>query len=89
MNNWYINQTISAFAAWASLQAIFESKGAVGIVTLQQNFFQTFTKDSTNMEEHMQKFHRIQQELIAWGHYISNTKFTNTLLMCQVVKIPI
>ena len=31
----YINQKMSAFAVWASLQAIFESKGAVGIITLQ------------------------------------------------------
>ena len=30
----YINQTMTAFAVWTSLQAIFESKGAVGIVNL-------------------------------------------------------
>ena len=31
----YINQTMSAFAVWTSLQAIFESKGAMGIVNLR------------------------------------------------------
>ena len=36
-----------------------------------------FTENGTNMEEHM----RIQQELNVRGHYISNTKFANTLLM--------
>ena len=40
-----------------------------------------FAKDSANMEEHVWKLCRIQQELNAWGHYISDTKFTNTLLM--------
>ena len=29
----------------------------------------------------MQKLRRIQQELNTWGHYISGTKFTNTLFM--------
>ena len=76
----YINQTMTAFSVWTSLQVIFESKGTVGIVNLQQDFFQTFAKDSTNMEEHMQKLHGIQQELNAQGHYISDTEFTNTLL---------
>ena len=33
-----------------------------------------------NMEEHMQKLCGIQQELNAWGHYISDTEFVNTLL---------
>ena len=40
-----------------------------------------FTEDGTNMEEHMQKLHGIQQELNVWGHYISDTEFVNTLLM--------
>ena len=31
----YINQTMTAFAVWTSLQAIFESKAAMGIVNLQ------------------------------------------------------
>ena len=31
----YINQTMTAFAVWTSLQAIFESKGAVGIINLR------------------------------------------------------
>ena len=31
----YVNQTMSAFAVWTSLQAIFESKGAVEIINLQ------------------------------------------------------
>ena len=31
----YINQTMTAFAVWTSLQVIFELKGAVGIVNLQ------------------------------------------------------
>ena len=39
-----------------------------------------FAEDSANMEEHVRKLHGIQQELNAWGHYISNTEFTNTLL---------
>ena len=30
----YINQTMTAFAVWTSRQAIFESKGAMGIVNL-------------------------------------------------------
>ena len=30
----YVNQTMSAFAVWTSLQAIFESKGTVGIINL-------------------------------------------------------
>ena len=30
----YINQTMTAFAMWASLQVIFESKGAMGIINL-------------------------------------------------------
>ena len=30
----YINQTMTAFAVWTSLQAIFESKGAMGIINL-------------------------------------------------------
>ena len=30
----YINQTMTASAVWTSLQAIFESKGAMGIVNL-------------------------------------------------------
>ena len=30
----YTNQTMTAFAVWTSLQVIFESKGAVGIVNL-------------------------------------------------------
>ena len=75
----YINQTMSAFAVWTNLQV--ESKGAMGIVNLQQDFFQMFTKDGANMEEHMQKVHGIQQELNMQGHYISDTEFTNTLLM--------
>ena len=33
------------------------------------------------MEEHVQKLRGIQQELNTWGHCISDTKFTNTLLM--------
>ena len=77
----YINQTMTAFAVWTSPQVIFESKGAMGIINLQWDFFWTFAKDSANMEEHMWKLHRIQQELNAQGHYISNTKFMNTLLM--------
>ena len=60
----YINQTMTTFA---SLQAIFESKGAVGIINLRWDFFWTFAKDSANMEEHMQKLCGIQQELNAWG----------------------
>ena len=31
----YINQTMTAFAVWTSLQVIFESKGAVGIINLR------------------------------------------------------
>ena len=31
----YINQTMTAFAVWTSLQVIFESKSAVGIVNLK------------------------------------------------------
>ena len=31
----YINQTMTAFAVWTSLKAIFESKGTVGIINLQ------------------------------------------------------
>ena len=69
----YINQTMTAFAVWTTLQVIFESKGAVGIVNLQRDFFQTFAKDGANMEEHMWKLHRIQQELNVQGHYISDT----------------
>ena len=76
----YINQTMTAFAVWTSLQVIFESKGAMGIVNLQWDFFQAFTEDGANMEEHMWKLHRIQQELNVWGHYISDTEFMNTLL---------
>ena len=72
---------MTAFAVWTSPQVIFESKGAMGIINLQWDFFWTFAKDSANMEEHMWKLHRIQQELNAQGHYISNTKFMNTLLM--------
>ena len=59
----YINQTMSAFAVWTSLQAIFESKCAMGIVNLQWDFFQTFAEDGTNMEEHVWKLHKIQREL--------------------------
>ena len=77
----YINQTMTAFAVWTSLQAIFESKGTVGIVNLQQDFFWMFTKDGANMEEHVQKLRGIQQELNMQGHYISDTEFMNTLLM--------
>ena len=76
----YINQTMTAFAVWTSLQVIFESKGAMGIINLWWDFFQTFAEDGANMEEHMQKLCRIQQELNTHGHYISNTKFANTLL---------
>ena len=76
----YINQTMSAFAVWTSLQAIFESQGTMGIINLWWDFFQTFSKDSTNMEEHVQKLHGIQQELNTWGNYISNNEFANTLL---------
>ena len=31
----YVNQTMTAFAVWTSLQVIFESKSAVGIVNLK------------------------------------------------------
>ena len=61
----YINQTMTAFAVWTSLKAIFESKGTMGIINLQWDFFQMFAEDGTNMEEHMQKLHGIQQELNA------------------------
>jgi gag-polypeptide of LTR copia-type/Domain of unknown function (DUF4219) len=76
----YINHTIGAASIWTTLQAIFESKGAVGIVNLRRDFFRTFAEDGANMEEHMRKLCGIQQELNARGHYISDDDFSNTLL---------
>jgi hypothetical protein len=37
-----------------------------------------FTDDGANMEEHVRKFHGIQQELNARGHYISDCCDENT-----------
>ena len=71
---------MTAFAVWTGQQAIFESKGTVGIVNLQWDFFWTFAEDGANMEEHVQKLHGIQQESNVQGYYISNTEFVNTLL---------
>jgi gag-polypeptide of LTR copia-type/Pol polyprotein, beta-barrel domain/Domain of unknown function (DUF4219) len=77
----YINQNMGAASIWTTLQAIFQSKGAVGIVNLRQDFFRTFAEDGANMEEHVHWLRGIQQELNAQGHYISNDDFSNTLIM--------
>ena len=71
---------MGAFAIWTSLQAIFELKGAIGIINLQCDFFRMFAEDGVNMEEHVRKLHSIQQELNAQRHYVSDTDFANTLL---------
>ena len=39
-----------------------------------------FAEDGANMEEHIQKLHRLYQQLSARGQLISNEDFANTLL---------
>ena len=76
----YIDQTMTAREIWTRLQGIFESKAAVGIVNIRHEFFRTFAKDSTNIEEHVRKLRGLYLQLNARGQMVSGDNLSNTLL---------
>ena len=76
----YIDQITTTPELWAKLQAIFESKAAVGIVNICWEFFRTFAEDGANMEEHIRKLHGLYQQLNARGQLVTNEDLANTLL---------
>ena len=76
----YIDQITTTPELWAKLQAIFESKAAVGIVNICREFFRTFAKDGANTEEHVHKLHGLYQQLNARGQLVTDEDLANTLL---------
>ena len=76
----YIDQITTTTELWVKVQAIFEYKATISIVNLCWEFFWTFAKDGTNMEEHVCKLCRLYQQLNARGQLVTNEDFANTLL---------
>ena len=75
-----IDQITTTPELWAKLQAIFESKAAVGIVNIHREFFRTFAEDGANMEEHVHKLCGLYQQLNARGQLVTDEDLANTLL---------
>ena len=61
----YVDQNTNMPDLWRTLRSIFESKAAIGTVNIRQEFFQMFTEDGANMEEHVWKLHGLYQQLSA------------------------
>ena len=76
----YIDQTTTAPELQAGLQAIFQSKVAIGMVNLHRAFFRTFAEDGANMEKHVQKLQGIYLQLNARGQLMSDGDLSNMLL---------
>ena len=51
----YIDHNTTAAKLWTRLQGIFESRAAIGIVNIRQEFFWTIAVDGVNMDEHVRK----------------------------------
>lgn len=76
----YIAGSKTSKDAWDTLKAMYEVRGAIGIITMRRKLFRTQCKDGGNVKEHIRMLKGLIKELAVLGSKISDKEFSITLL---------